>query len=96
LSRLSSEIISYNEFSLAQLIYAMGVGAVEALPISLMFSLFFVAITEGDQSKKGGDHDWGPFSNGDRTLADEWFERCERERRIDELRKWENERYQDP
>jgi hypothetical protein len=90
---------SYNEFSLAKLIYDMGVVTMETLPISLMFSLFFVAIREGDRSKKEEDHDWGPFSKiepGDRTLADEWFERCERERRIDELRKWENERYQDP
>jgi hypothetical protein len=31
----------------------------------------------------------------DRTPVEEYRERLERERRVEELRKWENERYQD-
>uniref|UniRef100_A0A7J3XXL7 Uncharacterized protein n=1 Tax=Thermogladius calderae TaxID=1200300 RepID=A0A7J3XXL7_9CREN len=70
------------------------------LPFSIL-ALAIIGIIIGEirpgsgSSNHHGTYDRTPPESIDRTPVDEYHEKLERVRRVEELRKWENERYQD-
>lgn len=70
------------------------------LPFSILALAIIGIITGEIHAGSGSSNHHGTYyrttpESIDRTPVEEYRERLERERQVEELRKWENERYQD-
>jgi hypothetical protein len=69
-------------------------------PISLILSLSVIGVIDVDSGSSSDHKSYDRYNEGIHLepgeMYGEYAERLERYRRIEELRKWEDERYQDP